>query len=73
MPVRIYVSIRSEAYVVIIHAWVHAVTLDEIYVISALEFISWHIFKFKSRSALKFMLWHVLQQYAIKRMSQSVS
>ena len=33
MPVRIYVSIRSEAYVVIIHAWVHAVTFDEIYVI----------------------------------------
>ena len=33
MPVRIYVSIRSEAYIVIIHAWVHAVTLDEIYVV----------------------------------------
>ena len=33
MPVRIYVSIRSEAYVVIIHAWVYAVTFDEIYVV----------------------------------------
>ena len=33
MPARIYVSTRSEAYVVIIHAWVHAVTFDEIYVI----------------------------------------
>lgn len=33
MPAIIYVSNRSEAYIVIIHAWVHAVTLDEIYVV----------------------------------------